>query len=50
MFETFSNSVRPLDVLEEYIEIAAPGGRVPEGTTEFPFEFILGPVPGTVRF
>ncbi|XP_053616634.1 vacuolar protein sorting-associated protein 26C [Plodia interpunctella] len=40
IFEAFSNSIKPLNLLYTTIELAPPG-KIPVGTTEIPFEIPL---------
>lgn len=40
MFETFRNSIKPIVLLELYLDIQT-GGKIPAGCTEFPFMFPL---------
>jgi hypothetical protein len=47
LFEAFYSSLKPVGIFTYGIEIT-PSGRVPEGTTEFPFEFVLK-APGEQR-
>ena len=45
LFEAFYSSIKPMTLLDYEIDIASPG-RVPDGVTEFPFEFEMEPVVG----
>ncbi|KAJ8600773.1 hypothetical protein CTAYLR_006117 [Chrysophaeum taylorii] len=45
LFDSASSSIKPREVLRETIEVA-PAGRFPDGVTEVPFEFRLGPLVG----
>jgi hypothetical protein len=42
LFEAFYSSLKPVQIVQFEIEIS-PGGKVPNGITEFPFEFPLKP-------
>lgn len=46
LFEAFYSSLKPLQLLHYEIEVAPSGGKVPQGITEIPFEFVLQPVKG----
>ena len=45
LFEAFYSSIKPMVLLDYEIDVASPG-RVPDGVTEFPFEFDMDPVVG----
>jgi len=45
MFEAFYNSLKPILLVQLSAEVA-PAGKLPDGTTEFPFEFKLEPLAG----
>lgn len=47
IFEAFTASIKPVDLLSLEIEIAK-AGRLPAGRTEMPFEFEVEPVAGQV--
>ncbi len=40
LFEAFYNSLKPVQLLNYSLEVLPPG-KIPAGTTELPFEFIL---------
>jgi len=42
LFEAFYSSLKPVEILKYDIEITPPG-KVPDGITQFPFEFTLRP-------
>ena len=42
LFEAFYSSLKPVQLLQYNMEIT-PSGKLPQGTTEFPFEFVLKP-------
>jgi len=42
LFEAFYSSLKPVEILKYEIEITPPG-KVPDGVTQFPFEFTLRP-------
>jgi len=42
LFEAFYSSLKPVEILKYEIEVS-PGGKVPDGVTQFPFEFQLRP-------
>jgi len=44
LFEAFYSSLKPVQILSYEIEVS-PGGKIPNGITEFPFEFNLKPFP-----
>jgi len=44
LFEAFYSSLKPVQVLNIEIDVSPPT-KVPNGITEFPFEFTLAPVP-----
>jgi len=43
LFEAFYSSLKPVQIMQTEIEVH-PGGKVPNGVTEFPFEFVLKPL------
>jgi len=45
LFEAFYNSLKPIQMLYVPVEVAKPG-KLPDGTTEIPFEFKLEPLAG----
>lgn len=45
LFESFYSTLKPMQLITHSIEIA-PAGKLPSGTTEFPFEFPLTPTSG----
>eukprot|EP00005_Dracoamoeba_jomungandri_P008025 CAMPEP_0174267062 /NCGR_PEP_ID=MMETSP0439-20130205/32321_1 /TAXON_ID=0 /ORGANISM="Stereomyxa ramosa, Strain Chinc5" /LENGTH=298 /DNA_ID=CAMNT_0015354365 /DNA_START=60 /DNA_END=953 /DNA_ORIENTATION=+ len=45
LFEAFYNSLKPITLVQLNIEIAK-SGKLPQGRTEFQFEFELQPLPG----
>eukprot|EP00002_Diphylleia_rotans_P000391 TRINITY_DN1020_c0_g1_i1.p1 TRINITY_DN1020_c0_g1~~TRINITY_DN1020_c0_g1_i1.p1 ORF type:complete len:308 (+),score=72.50 TRINITY_DN1020_c0_g1_i1:45-968(+) len=45
LFEAFYNSLKPVQLMQFNLEIAAPG-KLPDGVTELPFEFSLKPIEG----
>jgi len=45
LYEAFSSNMKPLQLVNYTIPIA-PAGKLPAGTSELPFEFILKPVTG----
>jgi len=45
LFEAFYNSIKPIQLLHYSVGIA-DSGKLPDGTTELPFEFPLEPLPG----
>jgi len=49
LFEAFYSSLKPVQLINLEIEVSAPG-KVPEGTTQFPFEFILRPSAGGILY
>eukprot|EP01051_Picozoa_sp_SAG22_P019626 SAG22_NODE_3683_length_1580_cov_2.152600_2_plen_231_part_00 len=49
LFEAFYASIKPIELLAYSIPVA-PAGKLPEGTTELPFEFQLLPVKGQRLF
>lgn len=40
LFEAFYSSLKPVSLLSQEIEVSA-GGKLPDGVTELPFEFVL---------
>ena len=48
-FEAFYNSLKPIHVLHQQLELAAPG-KIPSGVTEIPFELTLRAQRPTRRF
>lgn len=42
LFEAFYSSLKPIDIVRFDIDVS-PGGKIPEGATQFPFEFSLKP-------
>jgi len=48
LFEAFYSSIKPMVLLDYEIDVAKPG-KVPDGVTEFPFEFEMEPVSGQKR-
>jgi len=44
LFEAFYSSLKPVQIMQYEIEVS-PGGTLPSGTTQIPFEFILRPLP-----
>lgn len=44
LFEAFYSSLKPAEIMKYEIELS-PGGNIPAGTTQIPFEFILRPLP-----
>ena len=49
LFEAFYASIKPIELVSYNIDVA-PAGKLPEGTTELPFEFKLQPVKGQRLF
>jgi hypothetical protein len=49
LFEAFYNSIKPVDLLSYNVEVAKPG-KLPNGTTELPFEIKLEPFNGQQLF
>lgn len=49
LFEAFYSSLKPIQLMQMEIEIAS-SGKLPNGTTELPFEFPLKPLPGEDLF
>jgi len=49
LFEAFYSSLTPVTLINLDIEVS-PSGKVPEGITKFPFEFILKPSPGCMLY
>lgn len=45
LFEAFYNSIKPIQLLHYSVTISE-GGKLPDGTTELPFEFPLEPLQG----
>lgn len=45
LFEAFYNSIKPIQLLSYSVTISE-GGKLPDGTTELPFEFPLEPLQG----
>lgn len=45
LFEAFYNSIKPIQLLN-YSVTVAENGKLPDGTTELPFEFPLEPIQG----
>ena len=48
-FEAFYNSLKPIDVLHQQLELAAPG-KIPSGVTEIPFELTLRAKPNKTLY
>ena len=48
LFEAFYSSIKPMVLMDYEIDVAKPG-KVPDGVTEFPFEFEMEPVSGQKR-
>jgi len=46
LFEAFYSSLKPVQLMNYDIEISPAGGKIPDGVTQFPFEFILKPIVG----
>lgn len=44
VFEAFYSSLKPIHLIHIEFEIS-PGGKIPAGVTQFPFEFVLKPTP-----
>ncbi len=49
LFEAFYASIKPIELMVFDIDVA-PAGKLPEGTTELPFEFQMTPVKGQRLF
>lgn len=49
LFEAFYASIKPIELMVFNIDVA-PAGKLPEGTTELPFEFQMTPVKGQRLF
>eukprot|EP01113_Clastostelium_recurvatum_P023751 TRINITY_DN2831_c0_g1_i2.p1 TRINITY_DN2831_c0_g1~~TRINITY_DN2831_c0_g1_i2.p1 ORF type:complete len:315 (+),score=53.33 TRINITY_DN2831_c0_g1_i2:31-975(+) len=49
LFEAFYNSIKPIQLLSYTVEIAKPG-KLPDGTTELPFEIKLEPMQGQALY
>ena len=49
LFEAFYASIKPIELMAFTIDVA-PAGKLPEGTTELPFEFQMQPVKGQRLF
>ncbi len=49
LFEAFYSSLKPIQLVQMEIEVA-PGGKLPNGVTELPFEFTLKPINGEDLF
>ena len=49
LFEAFYASIKPIELMAFTIDVA-PAGKLPEGTTELPFEFQMTPVKGQRLF
>jgi len=49
LFEAFYSSLKPVQIMACDIEVSA-GGKVPNGKTEFPFEFTLKPLKDQALF
>jgi len=49
LFEAFYSSIRPVQLLDFVAELQGPA-KLPDGLTEFAFEFPLSPVPGERLF
>ena len=48
-FEAFYNSLKPIHVLHQQLELAAPG-KIPSGVTEIPFELPLRAKPNKMLY
>ncbi len=48
LFEAFYSSIKPMVLLDYEIDVAK-AGKVPDGVTEFPFEFDMKPIRGQKR-
>jgi hypothetical protein len=48
LFESFYGTIKPMELLEYDLEITK-AGKIPDGETEFPFEFQLVPSTGQAR-
>jgi hypothetical protein len=49
LFEAFYNSIKPIPLLY-YSVVVAESGKLPDGTTELPFEFPLEALQGKTFF
>jgi len=49
LFEAFYSSLKPIQLMGYNIDVS-PAGKLPAGTTEFPFEFLLKPFPERLLF